>query len=185
MSDANSAKRLLLVVDDIAENRNLLSRYFGSHGFQTAQADCGATALGLMKRQRFDAVLLDIIMPEIDGIEVLKRIREVTPKAELPVIMVSAKSANMDISLALDLGANDYITKPINLADALAKVQRHLAPVRTEAAMPQSAEPPTVAKATNVPEQAARLMALATKFRREGNTAYADQLAAKAAHFLE
>lgn len=185
MSDANSAKRVLLVVDDIVENRNLLSRYFGSRGFQMAQADCGVTALGLIKRQRFDAVLLDIVMPEIDGIEVLKRIRESKAKAELPVIMVSAKSASMDISLALDLGANDFITKPINLADALAKVQRHLGPPRTEPAIPQSAEPPMDAKAANVPEHAARLMALATKFRREGNTAYADQLAAKAARFLE
>ena len=185
MSDATSGQRLLLVVDDIVENRNLLSRYFGSRGFQTAQADCGATALGLIKRQRFDAVLLDIVMPEIDGIEVLKRIREVNPKAELPVIMVSAKSANMDISLALDLGANDYITKPINLADALAKVQRHLGPPRTETAMQQTTEPPPDGRAANVPQPAARLMALATKFRREGNTAYADQLAAKAAQFLE
>jgi DNA-binding response OmpR family regulator len=185
MSDANSGQRLLLVVDDIAENRNLLSRYFGSRGFQMAQADCGATAISLIKRQRFDAVLHDIVMPEIDGIEVLKRIRQVHAQAELPVIMVSAKSATLDISLALDLGANDYITKPINLADALAKVQRHLGPPRTEPAMPQSAEPPTDANAADVPEHAARLMALATKFRREGHSAYADQLAAKAAQYVE
>ena len=91
MSDT-SGQRLLLVVDDIAENRDLFRRYFGSRGFQMAQADCGATALGLIKRQRFDAVLLDIVMPEIDGIEVLKRIREVNPKTELPVIMVARKA---------------------------------------------------------------------------------------------
>jgi len=185
MGVANPGQRLLLVVDYIAENRALLSRYFGSRGFQTAQADCGATALGLIKRQRFDAVLLDIVMPEIDGIEVLKRIREVHAQPELPVIMVSAKSASMDISLALDLGANDYITKPIDLADALARVQRHLAPPRSEPAMPQSREAAVDAKAANLPEHAARLMALATKFRREGHSAYADQLAAKAAQYLE
>jgi DNA-binding response OmpR family regulator len=185
MGEANPSQRLLLVVDDMAENRALLSRYFGSRGFRIAQADCGATALGLIKRQRFDAVLLDIVMPEIDGIEVLKRIREIHAQRELPVIMVSAKSASMDISLALDLGANDYITKPIDLADALARVQRHLAPARAEPAMPQSSEAAVDAKAADLPERAARLMALATKFRREGHSAYADQLAAKAAQYRQ
>ena len=85
MSIANPDQYRLLVVDDIVENRALLRRYFGNRGFQIAEADCGATALALMKRQRFDAVLLDIMMPGIDGIEVLKRIREIrTRKPNCP-----------------------------------------------------------------------------------------------------
>lgn len=116
----------LLVVDDVAENRNLLSRYFGARGFQVAQADCGVTALSMIKQQRFAAVLLDIVMPEIDGIEVLKIIRVSHTQADLPVIMVSGQSAREDVKLALDLGANDYISKPIDLAAALTKLQRAL-----------------------------------------------------------
>jgi DNA-binding response OmpR family regulator len=185
MSDPEIGHHQLLIVDDISENRALLRRYFGSRSFQIVEADCGATALALIQRQRFDAVLLDIMMPGIDGIEVLKRIREAHSKAELPVLMVSARNASMDISLALDLGANDYISKPINLADALARVQRNLGPSRAEPAIPPSAEMAVEAKAANVPEQAARLLALATKFRREGRSAYADQLAAKAAQYFE
>ena len=118
----------LLVVDDIAENRDLLVRYFGAPGFETAEAHCGLAALNMIKQQRFNAVFLDIMMPEVDGIEVLKKIRAHHSPADLPVIMVSALTARHDIRLALDLGANDYITKPIDLPGALTKLQRALGP---------------------------------------------------------
>jgi DNA-binding response OmpR family regulator len=134
MTVANSQQFRLLVVDDIADNRALLSRYFGSRGFQTQEADSGAAALAMIDQRNFDAVLLDIMMPGMDGIEVLKRIRAVHSRYNLPVIMVSAKNASMDVSLALELGANDYITKPIDLARALARVQSHLAPIPVEQA---------------------------------------------------
>ncbi len=118
----------MLVVDDLPENRILLCRYFGVRGFMMVQAESGAAALTMIQRQSFDAVLLDILMPGMDGIEVLKRIRAIHSPLNLPVIMVSGKSARMDISLAMDLGANDYITKPIDLAAALVRVRGHLAP---------------------------------------------------------
>jgi len=118
----------LLVVDDSASTRELLSRYFGARGFEVAQADCGATALSMIKQQRFNAVLLDISMPEIDGIEVLKRIRESHTRADLPVIVVSGKTASLDVRLALDLGANDYIIKPIDFVATWIKLQRALSP---------------------------------------------------------
>ncbi len=126
----------LLVVDDRAENRNLLSRYFGARGFEVAQADCGVTALNMIKQQRFDAVLLDILMPEIDGIEVLKKIRESHAQADLPVIVVSGQTASRDIRLALDLGANDYIIKPIDFDAAWIKLQRALGPPSAKQASP-------------------------------------------------
>lgn len=173
----------LLVVDDIAENRNLLSRYFGARGFRIAQADCGRTALSMIKQQHFDAVLLDIIMPEIDGIEVLKTIRASHTPAGLPVIMVSGRSASNDIKLVLDLGANDYITKPIDLAAALTKLQRALGAVPGEQANPQvpamaGADP--VDKASARPPGAGGLQGVGTQFRKGGNAAYAEQLTAKA-----
>lgn len=113
----------LLVVDDSRSNRELLSRYFGVHGFEVAQADCGAAALNMIKQHCFDAVLLDILMPEIDGMEVLKSIRQSYTKVDLPIIVVSGRDANRDIRLALDLGANDYITKPIDFVAAWTKLQ--------------------------------------------------------------
>jgi CheY-like chemotaxis protein len=174
----------LLVVDDIAENRNLLSRYFGARGFQIAQADCGLTALSMIKQQHFDAVLLDIIMPEIDGIEVLKRIRASHTQADLPVIMVSGQSASNDIKLVLDLGANDYITKPIDLAAALTKLQRALGALPDRQANPQvpeMARADQVDKANALPPEAGRLQSAATQFRKDGNPAYAEQLNAKTA----
>jgi len=118
----------LLVVDDGVDNRNLLSRYFGARGFEVAQAESGAAALHMIKQERFDAVLLDIIMPEIDGIEVLKRIRESHTAADLPVIVVSGQTEGKDVTLALDLGANDYIIKPIDFVAAWVKLQRALNP---------------------------------------------------------
>ena len=174
----------LLVVDDIAENRNLLSRYFGARGFQIAQADCGLTALSMIKQQHFNAVLLDIVMPEIDGIEVLKRIRASRTQADLPVIMVSGQSASNDIKLALDLGANDYISKPIDLAAALTKLQRALGALPDQQASPQvpeMARADHVDKANALPPEAGRLQSVATQFRKEGNPAYAEQLTTKAA----
>lgn len=122
----------LLVVDDIADNRTLLRRFFGDRGFHVVEADSGPAALVLVEQQKFDAVLLDIVMPGMDGLEVLKKIRVGHSSHNLPVIMVSGKTANMDFSLALELGANDYITKPIDLAGALARIRGHLAPMPVE-----------------------------------------------------
>jgi len=128
MSDENVHRFRLLVVDDLAENRTLLRRFFGDHGFHIAEADGGAAALTLIGRYKFDGVLLDIVMPGMDGIEVLKMIRVNYSPHDLPVILVSGKAASMDFALGLKLGANDYITKPIDLRSALARVRGHLSP---------------------------------------------------------
>ncbi len=118
------SRHKILVVDDVAANRELLSRYFGARGFEIAEADGGLAALSMIKQERFSAVLLDILMPEIDGIEVLKRVRSFSTKESLPVIMVSALNAQHDVRLALEIGANDYVSKPVDLPTALAKLQR-------------------------------------------------------------
>lgn len=128
MGAGGAQQSRLLVVDDTPENRTLLRRYFGERGFYVAEADGGAAALTLVGQRRFDAVLLDIVMPGMDGLEVLKRIRATYSSFNLPVIMMSGRTASMDFSLALKLGANDYITKPIDLAGALTRIREHLAP---------------------------------------------------------
>jgi diguanylate cyclase (GGDEF)-like protein len=95
------------------------------------EAENGFTALDLLARQEFDLVLLDVMMPDLDGIEVLKRIRVRHSPDALPVIMVTAKAATTDIVGALEHGANDYITKPIEFSVAFARVKTQLNRKRT------------------------------------------------------
>jgi signal transduction histidine kinase len=112
----------ILIVDDIADNRAILSRRFQRHGFLCEEADSGQGALAMIERQTFDVVLLDVMMPDLDGREVLRRIRERYTQDALAVIMVTGRSESDDIVQALGLGANDYITKPVDFAVALARV---------------------------------------------------------------
>jgi diguanylate cyclase (GGDEF)-like protein len=125
----------LLVVDDIATNRDMLSRLFRRRGYHVVEAATGCAALELIAQQHFDAVLLDVVMPEMDGLEVLRRIRETHSSATLPVIMVTAMAESKDVVQGLELGANDYITKPIDVGITFARVQSHLARQRAERAL--------------------------------------------------
>ena len=112
----------LLIVDDVRENREILRRRFERQGFHATEADGGVAALDLIERETFDLVLLDIMMPDIAGLEVLAQIRTKYSQGDLPVIMVTAKSQSEDIVDALKRGANDYITKPVDFSIALARV---------------------------------------------------------------
>ncbi|MGR3274767.1 response regulator [Acaryochloris marina NIES-2412] len=116
----------LLVVDDVEANRDMLSRRLQRKGYEVALADSGEAALELIATTEITLVLLDIMMPGIGGIETLKRIRQTYSQEELPVIMATAKDASENVVEALELGANDYITKPIDLPIALARIQSHL-----------------------------------------------------------
>lgn len=116
----------LLVVDDNPANRDLLSRRLERKGFSVLEADGGQRALDILSTLHVDLVLLDIMMPGIPGLEVLKRVRKTRSAAELPVIMVTARTDSEDIVEALGLGANDYVTKPIDFPVVLARVQAHL-----------------------------------------------------------
>jgi DNA-binding response OmpR family regulator len=122
----------LLIVDDVEENRDLLKRRFGRLGYDTEEACDGETALRMIDAGDFDCVLLDVMMPGIDGLEVLRRVRETRNEAELPVIMVTAKSASEDVVEALLMGANDYVTKPVDMEVASARVEMHLRRKRAE-----------------------------------------------------
>jgi signal transduction histidine kinase len=122
----------ILIVDDISDNRTILSRRFERHGFECAEADSGLGALDMLERQPFDVVLLDVMMPDLDGLEALGRIRQKYSQDELAVIMVTGKSQSDDIVQALSLGANDYITKPVDFAVALARVSAQARRKRAE-----------------------------------------------------
>jgi serine/threonine protein kinase/CheY-like chemotaxis protein len=122
----NAADYTLLVVDDNEENRDLLSRRLIKKGFQVLVAEGGRQALSIVEDQPVDLVLLDIMMPDISGIQVLEELRKTRSAAELPIIMATAKTESEDVVQALELGANDYVTKPIDFPVVLARVQAQL-----------------------------------------------------------
>jgi len=122
----------LLIVDDISDNRAVLTRRFQSRGFEIVEAGNGFQALEFIEIGVFDLVLLDIMMPGIDGIETLRRIRALRSPSELPVIMVTARAENTDVVNALEAGANDYVTKPVDFAVALARVNTQLSRKKAE-----------------------------------------------------
>jgi diguanylate cyclase (GGDEF)-like protein len=120
------SKPTLLIVDDIADNRAVLARRLGRQGFLTVEAESGEQALELIGANPFDLVLLDVMMPGLDGVEVLKRIRERHAPMQLPVIMVTAKADGSDVAESLEAGANDYVTKPVDFIAALARIKTQL-----------------------------------------------------------
>jgi class 3 adenylate cyclase len=116
----------LLVVDDQEINRDMLSRRLERRGYTVAAAEDGCQALEMITTQKFDLVLLDIMMPRISGLEVLRILRARYPAADLPVIMATAKDQSSDVVEALQLGANDYVTKPFDFPVVLARIQTQL-----------------------------------------------------------
>ena len=134
------AKPRVLIVDDIGDNRMILMRRFERRGFDVVEADNGFLAIDLIAQQDFDVVLLDVMMPGIDGIETLKRIRSEKSASALPVIMVTAKSESENIVDALNFGANDYVTKPVDFAVALARVNTQIGRKQAERKVVQANE---------------------------------------------
>ncbi|MGE3246076.1 MAG: putative bifunctional diguanylate cyclase/phosphodiesterase [Beijerinckiaceae bacterium] len=116
----------ILIVDDIADNRTILRRRLERRNFAVIEAENGRQALEHIARKECDIVLLDVMMPEMDGIEVLQAIRNQYGEQSLPVIMVTAKSQTEDIVAALEYGANDYVTKPVDFPVALARINTQL-----------------------------------------------------------
>ncbi len=125
----------ILVVDDVAENRDLLLRRLKRMQLtDTVEAGDGREALALIRQDNFDLVLLDVMMPEMSGIEVLRALREEGRLADMPVVMISAASEIEKVVECIELGAEDYLPKPFNPALLAARVRaalerRHL---RTE-----------------------------------------------------
>ncbi len=116
----------ILLVDDNPENRDMLSRRLERQGYQITLAEDGYQALSQMQRASYDLVLLDVMMPGINGFEVLAQLRKTHSPTDLAVVMVTAKGESQDVVQALQLGANDYITKPVDFPVALARIQTQL-----------------------------------------------------------
>lgn len=153
----------ILVVDDIEMNRDALSRRLQRAGYETLTAEDGYQALGVVSQQPIDLVLLDIMMPGITGIDVLKVVRQNHSPADLPIIMATAKDQNEDMIEAFGLGANDYATKPINFPVLLARIEAQL---RMKRAAPVAEKRPLTPDQANAEVRPG--MVLGERYRLEG-----------------
>jgi two-component system, OmpR family, response regulator VanR len=116
-------KETILIADDEKEIRDLVDIYLKNEGYNTLKAENGAEALKLLKSNEIHLIILDIMMPKMDGIEACMKVRA---EHNVPIIMLSAKSEDMDKILGLTTGADDYITKPFNPLELVARVKSQL-----------------------------------------------------------
>lgn len=116
----------ILIVDDSDFDRNLLTIVFENKGFQVMSVDCGSKCFEEVNHNKPDIVLLDIMMPEMNGQEVLHGLRKMYNSVELPVIMVTSKSDAADVVELLCLGANDYIIKPVDFEIAIMRIMTQI-----------------------------------------------------------
>jgi two-component system phosphate regulon response regulator OmpR len=113
------AERILLIEDDPRLAR-MVQDYLGEAGYRVSHAATGAAGLALADRQEFDALVLDLMLPDIDGLDVCKRVRE---RHETPILMLTARGDAMDRVLGLELGADDYLAKPFEPRELLARLR--------------------------------------------------------------
>ncbi len=113
----------ILVVEDEGDLREVLAYNLTRERFRVSTARDGATALDLAKKVRPDLVLLDLMLPDLDGLEVCRRLRRDERLARTPIIMLTAKSEETDVVLGLGVGADDYVTKPFSVKEVVARVQ--------------------------------------------------------------
>jgi diguanylate cyclase (GGDEF)-like protein/PAS domain S-box-containing protein len=130
----------LLIVDDDGMVREMLRQGLERHGYLVTTAEDGKDGLSEIERHAPDLLLLDIEMPEVDGMTVLRRVRERFTSAELPVIMVTATTESDSVVAALEAGANDYVSKPVDFRVVLARIGAHLQRKRAESALRESEE---------------------------------------------
>jgi eukaryotic-like serine/threonine-protein kinase len=121
-----ASRGAILLVDDNEGNRDMLRRSLSKRGYGVATAAGGKECLQKIQREGFDLVLLDIVMPDMGGIEVLETLRTMHSASDLPVIIFTARDASEDVVRALQVGANDYVTKPTDMSVVLARVASQL-----------------------------------------------------------
>ena len=117
-------EELILIVEDDNDISQMLKELLTGQGYQTVQAYSGTEALFCMEKRTPQAVILDLMLPGLDGFEICKKIREVK---NTPILMVSAKKEDIDKIRGLGIGADDYITKPFSPSELVARVKAHLA----------------------------------------------------------
>jgi len=113
----------VLVVEDEPDIRDLVSFHLGREGFEVRTAGTGTQGLKDVRTKRPDLIVLDLMLPELDGIEVCRRLRQDPETASIPVIMLTAKGDEVDRIVGLELGADDYVTKPFSPKELVARVR--------------------------------------------------------------
>jgi len=129
----------ILVAEDQADIRDLLVMNLRGAGYEVAAVADGAAALASQTEQRSDLLVLDLMMPALDGLEVCKALR--ARGHGTPILMLTAKSTELDRVLGLELGADDYLTKPFSLAELLARVKALLRRAEMQRAAPDASQP--------------------------------------------
>ena len=114
----------ILVVDDEEKIRDIITEYLEFEGFEYIEAANGVEAINIFKKENVDLVLLDVMMPKIDGIKVLKEIRS---KGDTPVILLTARAEEYDKLFGFELGADDYIVKPFSPREVIARIKAIIA----------------------------------------------------------
>jgi len=125
--------KTILIVDDKVSMQRMIADYLGENGFRTVSANNGREALFVARHEKPDLVLLDIMMPEMDGFEFMRFFRK---ERSTPVIMLTAKVDETDKVVGLELGADDYVTKPFGMAELVARIRAVLRRVYEEAPTP-------------------------------------------------
>lgn len=119
-------KKTVLVVDDEQSIRELLVFNLQKEGYDTLEAEDGVTAVDLAIEKKPDLIMLDVMLPKLDGISVCKKIRYALNISNIPIIMISAKDEESDKIVGLEMGADDYITKPFQIREVMARVKANL-----------------------------------------------------------
>jgi len=132
MSDSSITPATVLIVDDNPKNIQVLGTILMDAKYRVAVANQGSAALNLLPKVKPDLILLDIMMPELDGFEVCRRIKAEATTGHIPVIFLTAKTETDDIVKGFELGAADFVTKPFRAKELLARVQTHIALVRLQ-----------------------------------------------------
>jgi DNA-binding response OmpR family regulator len=119
-------KANILIIDDIGKNIQVLASILGQSDFAVSYALSGQQALDVVMEEEFDCILLDIMMPGMDGLEVCRRIKDQPGKKNIPIIFLTARTEKADIISGFEAGAVDYLTKPFNAIELLARVNTHV-----------------------------------------------------------
>lgn len=119
--EGDMVAKVIAVVDDEKKIRDMIKSYLNNEGFEIVEAEDGIGAIQLVEKSTVDLVLLDLMMPHMDGFQTLREIRSKCKK--MPVIMLTAKSEEIDKLLGLEMGADDYITKPFSMRELAARMR--------------------------------------------------------------
>ncbi|WDP83795.1 MAG: response regulator [Desulfobacter sp.] len=119
-------KNLVLAVDDKPKNLQFLGRLLSDNGYEVAMAQNGSQAINFVQKESPDLILLDIMMPEMDGYEVCRQLKQDVGACHIHVIFLTAKTDTQDVVKGFEAGGVDYVTKPFNSAELLARIRTHV-----------------------------------------------------------